>query len=267
LIDAIFQQDRASFRRTREVMRYDLTGVSYAQTRRPDPRIAEVINRAVGDGGLVANIGAGTGSYEPARTVVAVEPSRVMVNQRPNGSAPAVQATAEALPIRTDAVDTALAVLTVHHWNDLAAGVSEMLRVARRRAVVLTWDHDIIQDFWLLSEYVPAAAETDARLAVPINTLIELLGHEHVSMVSVPVPHDCVDGFGGAFWRRPDAYLTDTVRQGMSLFAMTPNQEVQEGLSRLQADLSSGDWQLHHSDLLHLPELDLGYRLLIADLS
>lgn len=247
-------------------MRYDLTGVTYAQTRRPDPRIAEVVNRAIADRGLVANIGAGTGSYEPTQTVVAIEPSRVMISQRSAGSAPAVQAKAEALPIRTDAVDTALAVLTVHHWDDLAAGVGEMLRIARRRAVILTWDHEVIRDFWLLSEYVPAAAETDARLTVPINTLIELLGHERVSMVSVPVPHDCVDGFGGAYWRRPEAYLEDTVRQGMSLFSMTPNHEVQEGLSRLRADLLSGEWQRRHRDLLQMPELDLGYRLLIADL-
>jgi SAM-dependent methyltransferase len=248
-------------------MRYDHSGATYAQTRRPDPRVADIINRAITARGSVANIGAGTGSYEPARTVVAIEPSRVMINQRPPGSAPAVQATAEALPIRTDAVDTALAVLTVHHWDDLAAGIDEMLRIARRRAIIFTWDHDVIGNFWLLSEYLPAAGETDARLAIPINILVELLGHEQVSVVSVPVPHDCVDGFGGAFWRRPEAYLDDTVRQGMSLFTMTPKSLVQEGLSRLRADLASGDWQRRHRDLLQMPELDLGYRLLIADLS
>jgi SAM-dependent methyltransferase len=248
-------------------MRYDHSGATYAQTRRPDPRVADIINRAITSRGSVANIGAGTGSYEPARTVVAIEPSRVMINQRPPGSAPAVQVTAEALPIRTDAVDTALAVLTVHHWDDLAAGIDEMLRIARRRAIIFTWDHDVIGNFWLLSEYLPAAGETDARLAIPINILVELLGHEQVSVVSVPVPHDCVDGFGGAFWRRPEAYLDDTVRQGMSLFTMTPKSLVQEGLSRLRADLASGDWQRRHRDLLQMPELDLGYRLLIADLS
>ncbi|WP_293325525.1 class I SAM-dependent methyltransferase [Mycobacterium sp.] len=245
-------------------MRYDHNGITYAQTRRPDPRIAGVINHAIGDGEVVANIGAGTGSYEPAQTVVAVEPSRVMIDQRPPGSAPAVQATAEELPIRTDAVDAALAVLTVHHWAELAAGVAEMLRIARHRVVILTWDHDVIRNFWLLNEYVPAAAATDARLAVPISTLVELLGREGVSMISVPVPYDCVDGFGGAYWRRPEAYLDDIVRRGMSLFAMTPDSEVQEGLLRLRADLTSGEWEERHADLLQMLELDLGYRLLVA---
>jgi SAM-dependent methyltransferase len=247
--------------------RYDQTGVSYSQTRRPDPRIAAVIGRALAGVASVANIGAGTGSYEPSQTVVAVEPSRVMISQRGRGSAPAVQAAAEALPLRTDAVEAALAVLTVHHWSDIAAGVSEMLRVARRRVIILTWDHDVIQYFWLLRDYVPAAAETDARLAVPINDLISLLGRDTVSIVTLPVPHDCVDGFGGAYWRRPHAYLDGVVQRGMSLFSLTPKDQVEEGLTRLRLDLSTGEWQRRHADLLDKPELDLGYRLLIAEFS
>jgi SAM-dependent methyltransferase len=249
------------------MMRYDQTGITYSQTRRPDSRIAAAVDRALGGVESVANIGAGTGSYEPAHTVMAIEPSRVMIRQRPTGTAPAVRATAEALPLRTGAVEAALAVLTVHHWTDLAAGVTEMLRVARRRVIILTWDHDVIQDFWLLRDYVPAAAETDARLAVPINDLVSLLGRDTVSVVPIPVPHDCVDGFGGAYWRRPHAYLDDTVQRGMSLFAMTPKNDVQEGLTRLKDDLSTGEWQRRNADLLHKSEMDLGYRLLVAEQS
>jgi SAM-dependent methyltransferase len=247
--------------------RYDQTGITYSQTRRPDSRIAAAVDQALGGVESVANIGAGTGSYEPAQTVVAIEPSRIMIRQRPTGTAPAVQATAEDLPLRTGAVEAALAVLTVHHWTDLAAGVTEMLRVARRRVIILTWDHKLIQNFWLLRDYVPAAAETDARLAVPIDDLVSLLGRDTVSVVTVPVPHDCVDGFGGAYWRRPHAYLDDTIQRGMSLFTMTPKNEVQEGLTRLKDDLSTGEWQRRHADLLQKSELDLGYRLLIAELS
>jgi SAM-dependent methyltransferase len=247
--------------------RYDQPGITYSQTRRPDSRIAAAIDRALVDVVSVANIGAGTGSYEPAQTIAAVEPSRVMIRQRPTGTAPAVQATAEALPLQTGAVEAALAVLTVHHWTDLAAGVTEMLRVARRRVIILTWDHKLIQNFWLLRDYVPAAAETDARLAVPIDDLVSLLGRDTVSVVTVPVPHDCVDGFGGAYWRRPHAYLDDTVQRGMSLFSMTPKDQVEEGLTRLRLDLSTGEWQRRHAHLLDKPELDLGYRLLISERS
>jgi SAM-dependent methyltransferase len=246
--------------------RYDRTGSTYSLTRRPDPQIAAVVDRALRDAASVANIGAGTGSYEPSQTVVAVEPSRVMISQRPVSAAPAVQAAAESLPIRTDAVDAAMAVLTVHHWSDIAVGVSEMLRVARRRVVILTWDNTIFRDFWLIREYLPAAGETDARLAVPINTLISLLGEGRVSVVSIPVPHDCSDGFGGAYWRRPHAYLDEAAQTGMSLFALTPKSQLHDGLARLGSDLASGAWQRRHAEILQETEQDLGYRLLISEI-
>jgi SAM-dependent methyltransferase len=137
---------------------YDRTGSGYSVTRRPDPRFAAVIDEALHGMASVANIGAGTGSYEPPQTVVAVEPSRVMLNQRPAAAAPAVQAAAECLPIGTAAVDAAMALLTVHHWTDLHQGVAEMLRIARK--VVLTWDHNVFRQFWLVREYLPAAAQS-----------------------------------------------------------------------------------------------------------
>lgn len=245
-------------------MLYDSTGRTYSLTRQPDPRIAALIDDALLGAETVANVGAGTGSYEPASTVVAIEPSRVMIAQRPSGSAPAVQATAERLPLCSDAVDAALAVLTVHHWRDLERGVAEMRRVARRRVVVFTWDHNVFRRFWLVRDYLPAAAETDARLAVPISTLTSLLGDPTV--LPVPIPHDCLDGVGGAYWRRPHAYLDPTVRAGMSLLALTPKPELEEGLSRLRADLASGEWARQHHDLIDQQQLDLGYRLLIAEL-
>lgn len=244
---------------------YDRTGLTYSVTRRPDARIAAVINDALQGSESVANIGAGTGSYETPNTVVAVEPSRVMIDQRPKGAAPAVQAVAEHLPIGTGAVDAAAAFLTVHHWADLSAGVAEMMRIARRRVVIFTWDNTVFSEFWLVRDYLPAAAETDAQLAVPIAALTALLGENRVSTVPVPVPHDCVDGFGGAYWRRPQVYLDRAAQDGMSLLALTPRSQLEEGFSRLRADLDDGSWQRRHEDLLRLPELDLGYRLLIAD--
>ena len=211
----------------------------------------------------VANIGAGTGSYEPSNTVVAVEPSHVMITQRRAEAAPAVRAVAEHLPIGTDAVDAAIALLTVHHWSDVDAGIAEMIRVARRRVVILTWDDTVFRQFWLLREYLPAAAETDARLAVPITKLVSLLGT--VSIQTVPVPHDCVDGFGGAYWRRPQAYLDETVRAGISMLALTPKPLLAGGLERLRVELTNGAWARRHADLLDVPQLDLGYRLLVSD--
>ncbi|MGH3969306.1 MAG: class I SAM-dependent methyltransferase, partial [Mycobacterium sp.] len=160
--------------------RYDLAGRTYSATRRPDPRIGTVVDRALQGMVTVANIGAGTGSYEPSNTVVAIEPSQVMIAQRRAGAAPVVRAVAEHLPIGTDAVDAAMAILTIHHWADLDAGIAEMIRVARRRVVILTWDDTVFRQFWLLREYLPPAADTDTRLAVPITKLVSLLGRASI---------------------------------------------------------------------------------------
>ena len=245
------------------MIRYDRAGRTYSATRQPDPRIGAVIEQALHGMATVANIGAGTGSYEPSNTVVAVEPSHVMITQRRAEAALAVRAVAEHLPIGTDAVDASIALLTVHHWSDVDAGVAEMIRVARRRVVILTWDDTVFRQFWLLREYLPAAAETDARLAVPITKLVSLLGT--VSIQTVRVPHDCVDGFGGAYWRRPHAYLDETVRAGISMLALTPKPLLAKGLERLRAELTNGAWARRHADLLDVPQLDLGYRLLVSD--
>jgi SAM-dependent methyltransferase len=241
--------------------RYDLTGQRYSQTRNADRRIASQIEKALSGTASVANIGAGTGSYEPAQTVVAVEPSAVMVAQRPPNSAPVVRATAERLPLATDSVDAALAILTVHHWHDVDRGLAEMFRVARRRVVIFTWDHAVIKQFWLLRDYLPTATATDARLAIPISRFLELPGT--VTIRSVPIPHDCVDGFGGAYWRRPDAYLDPAVRAGMSMFTHTA--EVDDELSVLRADIASGAWHRRNAELLDKTSLDLGYRLVVAN--
>ncbi len=242
---------------------YDTVGRTYSATRQADPRVAAQIDRALADSASVVNIGAGAGSYEPAQTIAAIEPSQTMIGQRLTGAAPAIRAAAEQVPLRDNCTDAALAVLTVHHWTDLAAGISEMRRIARHRLVLLTWNADVIgEKFWLLSEYLQEARSADAALAVPVSRLTSLLADPVIT--PVPVPHDCTDGFAGAFWRRPGAYLDPAVQAGMSLFTKTGPSMVEAGLARLAADLQSGRWQREHAGLLKLTQLDLGYRLITA---
>ena len=241
---------------------YDRIGHSYRTTRRPDPRIAAQVTAALAGMTSVVNVGAGAGSYEPAETIVAVEPSSVMIAQRPEGAATCVRATAEALPLSDGSVDAALAVLTIHHWTDVEAGIAELRRVARHRVVILTWDQSVLREFWLVREYLPAAAAVSAGHAVPVPRLVELLPGARVE--PVPVPHDCTDGFGAAFWRRPEAYLDPTVRAGISMLAQADPRELADGLSALAADLESGAWHERHRELSTLDRLDAGYRLIVS---
>lgn len=244
---------------------YDVLGRTYTTTRRTDPRIEAAIGDALGDATSVVNVGAGAGSYEPETTWLAVEPSAVMIAQRPAGAAPVVRAVAEQLPLADDSVDAALAVLTVHHWSDVARGLAELVRVARRRVVLFTWDPDAVESFWLFREYAPVVSERDRDLAVPLPVLTELLPTATIRPVAVP--KDCVDGFGAAYWARPEAYLDARVRAGMSMFARySADPEIEAGLARLEEDVRSGRWHRQHADLLALESLDVGYVLVTAEL-
>ena len=232
----------------------------YALRRRPDPRIAAAIISAFADVRSVVNIGAGTGSYEPAdRIVQAVEPSERMIGQRAPGAAPCVRGSAEALPFDAGAYDAAMAILTIHHWPDWRAGLREMRRVARRRIVLLTFDAET-SDFWLTRDYFPEISADDRRIMPRLGDLKKELGE--FQSTPVFVPHDCTDGFLGAYWRRPETYLDPDARKSMSSFAKI---DADTGLRKLAADLESGAWRTRNADLLAREALDIGYRLLRWD--
>jgi SAM-dependent methyltransferase len=249
---------------------YDRIGVSYRATRREDPRIARAIWNALGDAESVVNVGAGAGAYEPPdRQVLAVEPSEVMVAQRPAGAAPVVQAVAEALPFKDDSFDAAMAVLSDHHWRRRTDGMRELRRVARRRVVLFNADPAQAERFWLTRDYLPGFLDLipvpyrrPGRWTAELASLLE----GELSVVPVPIPHDCRDGFYGAYWRRPRRYLDRQVRDGISVFAQLPRKAVAAAVERLGSDLDDGSWRARHSALLRRDELDLGYALVVVEL-
>lgn len=236
---------------------YDAIGSGYAHRRRADPHIASAIWSALGDAKSVVNVGAGAGSYEPPdRIVQAIEPSGAMIAQRPANTAPCIRASAEALPLQSGAYDAAMAVLTIHHWSNWRAGLKEMRRVARRRIVLLTFDTDA-SDFWLTRDYFPALMALDLTIMPKLADLASEMGLFEAAPVLIP--HDCIDGFLGAYWRRPEIYLDPVARASMSSFARI---DADEGLRRLADDLVSGAWCARYGDLLERDALDIGYRLL-----
>lgn len=240
---------------------YDTIGRSYARTRGEDPRLRARIQAALGDARTVLNVGAGTGSYEPRdREVLAVEPSAVMRAQRGPDAAPAIEASADALPFADASFDATMAVLTDHHWPDRAGGLRELRRVARRRAVLFTFDPSFVDAFWLTRDYIPGFRD------LPGMTIEEIASHfEPTTIEPVPVAHDWQDGFLFAFWRRPAAYLDPLVRANISVFSRLDAAEVDEFVRRLRADLESGAWKRRNAGLLAAEELDGGYRLMVAE--
>lgn len=241
---------------------YDDIGRTYTATRHEDPRFAAQIHAALGDAQTIVNVGAGTGNYEPRdRWVLAVEPSATMVAQRPPGAAPVIRASAEALPLADATVDAALVTLSIHHWADWRAGVAELVRVARRRIVIWTFDPEAFATMWLAADYFPEIVELDRPRTPPLGELADALGGARVEPVLVP--RDCEDGVAAAFYARPEAYLDPIVRAGMSSLAVLDDPP---GLRRLAGDLDSGAWDERHGHLRELRELDAGYRLVVAEL-
>jgi SAM-dependent methyltransferase len=240
---------------------YDTIGRNYARYRQPDPRIARQIDAALGDAELVLNVGAGTGSYEAhERRVVAVEPSEVMIAQRSSGAAPAVRALARALPFSDGSFDAAMAIFTVHHWPDAAAGLTELCRVADG-IVILTFDAQVHAQHWLFVDYLPEAVILDSWRTPPIDAVAEAVGADRIEVV--PVPADCVDGFNWAYWRRPESYLDPTIRSCISGLAQMPDGLVASRMEQLAIDLADGTWKRRHSALAQLDSVDGGFRLVV----
>lgn len=244
---------------------YDRIGLGYSAVRRPEPKIATRLEAALGDAISVLNVGAGTGSYEPRdREVTAVEPSQEMIAQRRLGAAPVIKAVAESLPFDEGSFDAAMAIITVHHWSDRRSGLAEMVRVARQRVVVLTFDPTSAEELWLL-DYFPGALEYHAKAMPPIAELSAAL--PNASVETIPVPSGCADGFFIGIWDRPEMHLDADVRRASSCWHQMPTAEIESGLARLSADLESGRWDERNGHLRELSELDVGLRLVTAELA
>ncbi len=243
---------------------YDRIGAGYSAMRKADPRWAAAVRAALGDAENVLNAGAGAGSYEPTDLpVIAFDPSIRMLRQRDPKAAPAVAAAAEAIPFRDGAFDASMATLTIHHWADWRRGLAEIKRVTRRRIVILT--ADVFRDgspFWL-KDYFPGIETWDRANVQPIPDVLAELWPARVE--PLPVPADCTDGFCGAYWRRPAAYLEPEVRGSISGFSQITEEETRSGLAHLKDHLETGRWKERYGRLLDLDEVDIGYRLVVAE--
>jgi len=239
---------------------YDRIGTHYARVRQTDPRLARPLHDALGPGRLL-NVGAGTGSYEPTdRPVVALDSSAVMIAQRPSSAAPVVQGVAESLPFGDRSFDVVMAILSLHHWPDRAAGLRELTRVAPRR-VVLTFDPEVHGFTWLM-DYFPETNEPGRPRAPSIAEIADRI--EGVAVIVLPVPWDCADGMTVAYWRRPEAYLDRRTHAGSSWLRQIDKAVLRRGLDKLENDLRSGRWHERYGHLLQLEEIDCGLRIVIG---
>jgi SAM-dependent methyltransferase len=242
---------------------YDEIGRTYALTRQADPRIAAQIVDALGDAVSVLNVGAGSGNYEPTdRRVIALEPSLTMIRQRPAGSAPVLQGVANDLPFADGTFDAVMGTLTLHHWSNLSAGLAEVRRVSRRQLFLL-FDGLVRDGYWLIDDYFPSVWELDSERRAPTVAMVG----EHLDIIRtevVMIPSDCTDGFGCAYWNRPEAHLDPVVLAGMSWSSQLAPEVLAEGVDHLRDDLETGRWDTRYGHLRSMTEADYGYKLVIS---
>jgi SAM-dependent methyltransferase len=242
---------------------YETGGTGYALRRRADPRIEALVHAALGEAGSVVNVGAGAGSYEPTdRQVLAIEPSEAMRVQRPSALTRAVPGIAEQLPLRDDAVDAAMATVTIHQWRDTDRGLQELRRVSRGPVVILTFEGEALDRLWL-GEYAPELFVAERARYPAVDHVVEVLGGT-ATVMAVPVPIDCTDGFTEAFYARPEAFLDPAVRRSQSAWGFVDAGAADRAVARLGADLASGAWDRRHGHLRDEPTFVGALRLIVA---
>ncbi len=242
---------------------YEEHGRTYARSRRTDPRIAQRILAALDDARTVVNVGAGSGSYEPQdRWVLAVEPSPTMRGQRRPDAAPAITARAEVLPLDDDAVDAAMACVTIHHWQPPEAGLREMRRVARGPVVVFTFELECLPAWQ--QEFLADGLEIERPRFPSLARIAAALGGR-VRVEHVPTPGDCLDGFFESFWRRPEALLDPEVRAAQSMWALLGPGVEERIVHHLAEALASGAWDAEHGHLRDRDSYDGALRLVVSE--
>lgn len=242
---------------------YGVHGQGYARQRRTDPRIAEFVHRALGSARTVLNVGAGAGSYEPQdRYVIAIEPSAAMRAQRPPHLSPAIQGVAEELPLDDRSVDGSMALITVHQWKNFEKGLNEMRRVTCGPILVLTFDGDALDRFWL-ADYAPQMIAVESRRFPKIEKICQILGGKTEVQI-IPIPIDCIDGFNEAFYARPEQFLDPAVRRSQSAWSFVDAAGQEKFEKTLRGDLESGVWDQRYGKWRTQPFYEGSLRLIVS---
>jgi hypothetical protein len=137
-----------------------------------------------------------------------------------------------------------------------------MRRVRRDRVVVLTFDPDAISRSWL-NEYAPEVAAVERRRMPSIDRCRDVLGGR-TTVASVPIPFDCTDGFGEAFYGRPERLLDPAVRRAQSAWSFVGSDAEERFVRRLAGDLETGRWDERHGHLRTLDGYEGSLRLVVA---
>ena len=257
-------------------VRYDNIGTGYNSTRRADPYLAERMYQLLQPKaeGLYLDIGCGTGNYLTALakkglSFVGIDPSETMLQEarvKDNG-ATFICGKAEHIPMPDGHFDGAIAVVTLHHWDDMLKGLTEVARVLKpgARLVCFSFTPEQSQAYWL-NHYFPKTMERTFFITPPLDEMRDILNKAGFSKVSTEkyFVHDGLeDHFLMSGKYKPEMYLSPEMRKNTSLFSYYADQaDVDAGLAMLEADIESGKVK----QVIQDHENDLGdYIFLVAE--
>ena len=252
---------------------YNSIGQNYNRTRKADSRIVDRLISLLDlpKGSTIADVGAGTGNYSNAIAqsgyrVVAIEPSEVMQSQkRVSSHVTWLTAAAEQIPLPDNAVDGAVVMLALHHFDDIEGGIREIDRiVATGKIVIFAFEQSKIPDFWLADyfpDFIGDTLDTFPSTDKIAQTFAQITKKE-VEIIPFLLPPDLKDLFAAAGWCKPEIYLNPKIRNGISTFNKMPVKNLEAGISRLATELDNGVWLQKYGNLLQQDYFDAGYRIL-----
>jgi len=254
---------------------YDRIGKGYSKYRRADSRIVDFLIGllALPEGSIIAEIGAGTGNYTREMAgrgyfMKAIEPSAIMRDQaQDHKNIEWIPGVAEDIPLHNNSVDAVINIMSFHHFTSPEKAFSEMARICRSGPIVLfTFDPRLIARPWI-ADYFPKVWDITFLVFPPLAEVEESIAMKVKRTVTSHVfelPHDFQDLFVAAGWRRPELFLDPQVRACTSIFALSDQNEINEGVQKLKEDLDNGDWRKKNGWLLSLDRFDVGFRFVCA---
>jgi SAM-dependent methyltransferase len=197
------------------------------------------------------DIGCGTGNYTIALTdkgfkFYGIDPSDEMLGAARSRTTDVqwLYGKAEAIPMDDNSCDGAIATLTIHHWEDIGKGFSELARVLRpgSKLVLFTATPEQMETYWL-NYYFPEMLRVSASKMPTfeaIRALAEQAGLE-IKTTEKYFVHHLQDHFLYVGKDNPELYFDERIREGISSFAaFSAIDEVNAGLTQLRSDIESG---------------------------
>jgi len=254
---------------------YDRIGDGYDTTRRADPQILKIFRELIEirDIGTYLDVACGTGNYTVALAGIggnwyAFDQSETMLAEARTKSVIVdwQNHDVENTDFPNDYFDAAMCSLAIHHFQDLSRAFREIARILKPggRLVIFTSTPEQMAGYWL-NEYFPGMMQASC-LQMPSLEAIRQAMQPYNLQVKYKrpffIPPQLQDFCLYSGKQRPDLYLSEDVRRGISSFRnYCSGAELIDGLESLASAIDSG----HIYNVIERYENSLGdYLFLVA---